>query len=141
MNEDSKNILLNVLNEVRRFTIRGLSEEAYETAFEYECKFRNIKHDRQKKFHIPYKTEGLTVLIPDFILYIGDEKIFLEFKASKEKTRHDDQILKYMDYFQLKEYHLFNFSTWELIVCKESKDKNNKGIIDYEVIHKFENGL
>ena len=94
--------------EVHRLLGPGFGEDAYEEAFAYELKLRNIPFQRQNEFQVIYKDIIAKTYKFDFLI---DDKIIVELKAVSELNDvHEAQVLSYLKAAKLKVGLLINFN-------------------------------
>ena len=95
--------------EVHTILGPGFLEAVYEEALAHEFKLRDIPHDRQKTFTVPYKTISAGVYRPDFV--VGD-KVIVDTKAIKHLTEIEEaQIINYLKVTGLRVGLVLNFGT------------------------------
>lgn len=87
--------VIGICMEVHRILGKGLLENVYKDALEYEFSKNNISFEREKKFEVKYKEIILQHhYIADFIVF---DKIILEVKAkSNVVEEHFAQVLNYL---------------------------------------------
>ncbi|PKP38858.1 MAG: GxxExxY protein [Bacteroidetes bacterium HGW-Bacteroidetes-15] len=87
--------VIGICMEVHRILGKGLLENVYKDALEYEFSKNNILYEREKKFEVKYKEIILQHhYIADFIVF---DKIILEVKAkSNVVEEHFAQVINYL---------------------------------------------
>ena len=135
MNEESKSVIVDIVNEVISHTPYGMSEDVFETAFCMECNLRKISYQRQKSYTVYYKNETLTTIRPDLILYLDyDKPIVCEFKVT-QNAREKRQVLKYLEVLNCHEIVLINFAKKEIKLKTKFIDADGKADLQDEDIN------
>jgi GxxExxY protein len=83
--------------DIHRALGRGLSEVLYKDAMEVECKLRNLKYQREKKYSVTYKG----VLLPHsyFADIVINDNIIVEVKA--QQKGHENAAPQLINYLAL----------------------------------------
>jgi GxxExxY protein len=87
--------VIGICMEVHRILGKGLLENVYKDALEYEFSKNNILYEREKKFEVKYKEIILSHhYIADFIVF---DKIILEVKAKSNVVEENfAQVINYL---------------------------------------------
>jgi GxxExxY protein len=79
--------------EVHNILDPGFLEAVYEEALAHEFDLRGIAYERQKTYHVPYKSIAAGVYRPGFVV---EDKVIVDTKAIKQLTEIDEaQIINY----------------------------------------------
>ena len=96
--------IIGICMEIHRILGKGLLEEVYKEAIEYELKQKNIRYTKEQKYIIEYKDIVLEHhFFADFVIY---DKIILEIKAiAALQDIHINQTLNYLAISKLNIYY------------------------------------
>lgn len=136
MQDEAKEKITKIANDVIKILGPYFEEKVYEEAFVHELRRQNIRYDRQKNIEIIYKDACIGVRRPDCILYLpckdGEEEILLEMKSvSKIEDKHKKQVAVYLASTKIKRGMILNFNKKggieieEVTLKEKQKNKSN----------------
>lgn len=112
LHADLTHAIIGAAMEVHNILGPGFLEAVYEEALAHEFDLRRIAYERQKTYHVPYKSIATGVYRPDFVV---EEKVVVDTKAIKQLTEIDEaQIINYLKVCKLRVGLVLNFGALRL---------------------------
>jgi GxxExxY protein len=109
MNHRSK-LIAKIAQEVYRSLRSGFSEDVYDRAMQVGLRLAKFKYEGQKVVELKYKGHCVGEGYPDFVVWLGREKLVVELKAIDTLGASEEQQLRnYMKILGIKRGLLINF--------------------------------
>lgn len=112
LHADLTHAIIGAAVEVHHILGPGFLEAVYEEALSHEFDLHGIAYERQKTYHVPYKSIAAGVYRPDFVV---EAKVIIDTKAIKQLAEIDEaQIINYLKVCKLRVGLVINFGALRL---------------------------
>ncbi len=110
MNKDLEKII-KIARDVYKKLGSGFPEVVYDKAMQVGFRLVKIRYDSQKVVELKYKDHYVGEGFPDLIVYLGKNKVIIEFKAvaGDMGASEEQQLENYMEILKIKHGLLINF--------------------------------